>query len=91
MSRFRLKKIMKSKGLKISDLNKATGISRNTLSLLINGKSQGIQFNTLYKISETLDVSIGELFEEVNKNEIYEKAKKLDEITEILKKTHSAN
>ncbi|MEB7657615.1 helix-turn-helix transcriptional regulator [Mammaliicoccus vitulinus] len=65
MIKFRLKEIMKSKGLKISDLNEATGISRNSLSLLINGKSQGIQFENLEKIASELSVEIGDLFERV--------------------------
>lgn len=82
MIKFRLKEIMKSKGLKISDLNGATGISRNSLSLLINGKSQGIQFENLEKIASELSVEIGDLFERVfndleielvEKEEIYAK------------------
>lgn len=65
MIKFKLKEIMNTKGLKISDLNEATGISRNSLSLLINGKSQGIQFENLEKIASKLSVEIGDLFERV--------------------------
>lgn len=65
MIKFKLKEIMKNKGLKISDLNEATGISRNSLSLLIHGKSQGIQFENLEKIASELNVEIGDLFERV--------------------------
>lgn len=84
MTIFRLKTVLKEKKMTIGRLSKLTGISRNSLSLLIHGKSQGIQFNTLYKIAEQLNVPIGELFEEVNKSEIYMKAKKYDEIVEII-------
>lgn len=62
MIKFRLKEIMENKNLKISDLNEATGISRNSLSLLINGKSQGIQFDTLEKITNALNVDTDDLF-----------------------------
>lgn len=84
MTIFRLKSVLKEKKMTIGKLSELTGISRNTISLLIHGKSQGIQFNTLYKIAEQLEVPIGELFEEVNKSEIYKKAKKYDEIIKLL-------
>lgn len=63
MIKFKLKEIMERRFLKISDLHKSTGISRNSLSLLINGKSQGIQFDTLEKITRALNIEIDELFE----------------------------
>lgn len=85
MTIFRLKSVLKEKEMTIGKLSELTGISRNTISLLIHGKSQGIQFNTLYKISEQLNVPIGELFEE-NKSEIYTKVKKYDEIVQLIQK-----
>ncbi len=84
MTIFRLKSVLKEKKMTITELSTLTGLSINTLSLLSTGKSQGIQFNTLYKIAEQLGVPIGELFEEVNKSEIYTKAKKYDEIVEVI-------
>lgn len=83
MPQFRLNEILKEKKMTIGKLSELTGISRNAISLLIHGKSQGIKFNTLYKIAEQLNVPIGELFEE-NKSEIYMKAKKYDEIIKLL-------
>ena len=83
MPQFRLNEILKEKKMTIGKLSELTGISRNTISLLIHGKSQGIKFNTLYKIAEQLNVPIGELFEE-NKSEIYTKSKKYDEIIKLL-------
>lgn len=64
MIKFKLKEIMEIKGMKISELNEITGISRNSLSLLINGKSQGIQFDTLEKIANALKINVSELFEQ---------------------------
>lgn len=53
----------------MTELHKKTGISQNALSLLANGKSNGVQFNTLEKIltitNTTIDellVHVGELF-----------------------------
>ena len=49
--------------MSITDLHKKTGISRNSLTLLANGKSRGIQYDTLDKITTALNVNISELFE----------------------------
>lgn len=80
---FQLKRILREKGMNIAKLSLITGISRNTISLLVHGKSQGIKFDTLYRIADALDVSIGELFEQSKYDEIYKKAKKYD----VIKKT----
>lgn len=56
MIRFNLKKVMEQRGMSIQDVYKLTGVSRNTISLLYNGKSKGIQFETLHKISVALGV-----------------------------------
>ena len=64
MIKFDLKRVMKEKKLNISQLNEMTGISRNSLSLLINGKSQGIQFETMEKITKSLNVNIEDLFKD---------------------------
>lgn len=84
MPQFRLNEILKEKRMTITELSKLTSLSINTLSLLSTGKSKGIQFNTLYKISETLEIPIGELFEKVNYEEIHLKANKLDQIIKLL-------
>lgn len=46
----------------MTELHELTGITQNTLSLMANGKSNGIQFNTLEKIIKALDCSLDELF-----------------------------
>lgn len=62
MLNFELKKHLKETNMTISELSEKTGISRNSLGLLINGKSRGIQFDTLEKISRIIDVEIKDLF-----------------------------
>jgi DNA-binding Xre family transcriptional regulator len=62
MIHFNLKKHLKEKDITISELSEKTGISRNSLGLLINGKSRGIQFDTLEKIARIIDIRIEDLF-----------------------------
>ena len=85
--KFQLERILREKGINIAKLSQTTGISRNSISLLVHGKSQGIKFDTLYKIADALDVSIGELFEQSKYDEIYKKAKKYDVIKETILKS----
>lgn len=53
--------LLAERGLKIGDAHAATGISRNTLSSFVNSKANGIQYDTLNKLCEYLDVSPGEI------------------------------
>ncbi|WP_145455937.1 helix-turn-helix domain-containing protein [Staphylococcus epidermidis] len=76
---FRLKEIMEEKNLKISDLNEQTGISRNSISSLLNGKTRGIQFDTLEKITLALNVDVADLF----KNVFNELIIKLNDISSV--------
>lgn len=62
MLKINLKKIMDDKGYSIQDIYEKTGISRNTISLLYNGKSRGIQLSTLDKLLGALRVSPDEFF-----------------------------
>lgn len=55
------KKIMLKKKTSITEISKATGISRSTLTLLSNGTSKGIQFDTLEKICYFLDCTPNDL------------------------------
>lgn len=58
---FDLKNVAVQNGKTFTEIHDETGISRNTLSSLKNGKSQGIQFDTLDKICKSLNCSISEL------------------------------
>lgn len=62
MIRFTLKEFMTEKNLTIQDVYERTGVSRNTISQFYNGKSKGIQFDTLNKIASGLSASIFDLF-----------------------------
>src|SRR5699024_273377 len=65
MIKVRLKEILKKRQMTMTELHNKTGISKNALSLLANGKSNGIQFNTLEKIMTITDCSIDELLQHV--------------------------
>lgn len=62
MLKINLKNIMDNLGYSIQDVYEKTGISRNTISLLYNGKSKGIQFSTLDKLLAVLGVDADEFF-----------------------------
>lgn len=55
--------ILAEKELTITDVSKATGISRTTLNSLFYKRAKGIQFQTLLILCEFLNCNVGELFE----------------------------
>lgn len=55
--------LMAKKKIRIAELHRMTGISSNTLSGLYNEKTNMISFNTIDKICEALECSVGELLE----------------------------
>jgi len=61
MIEFRLKQLMDEKEVSIKQLNEITGIPRNTLSKMINGRTNGIQFDNLNKLVEALECGVHEL------------------------------
>lgn len=65
-----LKQLLKKKGMTMTELHELTGITQNTLSLMANGKSNGIQFNTLDKILKATNSNINDLLEQTG--ELYE-------------------
>lgn len=65
MIRVNIKDILKEKRITMTQLHKETGISQNALSLLANGKSNGIQFNTLEKILSATGTKIEDLLEHI--------------------------
>ena len=62
MLKFNLHEILDKQGMTMTKLSEMTGIGRPTLSKLANGQSQGIQFDTLDKISGALSVPVQDLF-----------------------------
>lgn len=53
--------ILAERGLKMIDVINGTGINKNTISSLVNNKATGIQYETLDKICDFLDITPGEL------------------------------
>ncbi|TKN84873.1 helix-turn-helix domain-containing protein [Enterococcus faecium] len=61
MYKINFKNILKKKGKTMTWLHEQTKISKNTLSLISNNSSKGIQFDTLEKICLTLDITPNDL------------------------------
>ena len=62
MIRSNLRSLLAQRGLTALKVSKDTGISRTTLSSLVQNNAQGIQFETLNTLSRYLRISPGELF-----------------------------
>jgi putative transcriptional regulator len=61
--RIHLSKLLGQRKMKMADLSRKTGISKNTLSTLYSEKVTMIKFETLEKICEALNCTVGELLE----------------------------
>nr|WP_155587720.1 helix-turn-helix transcriptional regulator [Psychrobacter sanguinis] len=51
--------------LKVADAVRATGISKTTLHKIYNDQSSRIDFDTIDKLCEFLEVEVGDIFEYV--------------------------
>ena len=60
-----LSKIMGEQKLKVSELSKRTHISRQALYKLYHERSERIEFETLAKLCQALDCTVGDLLEHV--------------------------
>lgn len=78
MIEINLQEIVNRKNLTMTQIHNATGISKNTLSLMNTGVSKGIQFDTLNKLLDFLEVELDELL-------IYTSSKKLEKLTVDIK------
>ena len=54
---------MAEKRLRVADVVRATGMSKSTLHKLYNDESSRIDFETIDKLCEFLEVNVGDLFE----------------------------
>ncbi|PHI17995.1 XRE family transcriptional regulator [Lewinellaceae bacterium SD302] len=57
-----LSTILGTKRLKISDVSKATGLNRSTITVLYNDTAKRIDLKAIYKICKFLECGIDELF-----------------------------
>ena len=62
--------ILGKKLLKMSEVSKATGISRVTLSSIYNRKAKGITFEVLDKLCEYLECQPSDIFTYVKEEDI---------------------
>lgn len=53
--------ILAERGLKMIDVINGTGINKNTISSLVNNRASGIQYDTLDKLCDYLNITPGEL------------------------------
>lgn len=59
----RLKEILNNKDMSAYRLSKLTGISELSLGRIINNKTNSMQFDTIEKLCNALDVEPNDLFE----------------------------
>ncbi|WP_100408428.1 helix-turn-helix domain-containing protein [Bacillus solitudinis] len=67
--KFVLKKVMKEKGMTSIKLAELTGMHKNGIYKLANNKTEGIQFQTLGKLTKALDCRVEDLFEYMDNEE----------------------
>ncbi|MCT0485294.1 helix-turn-helix domain-containing protein [Weissella paramesenteroides] len=63
MIKFKLGELLAKNGFRQDEVSKATGISKNTLSNIVNNKTTGIQNENLQRLALFLNVEIKDLFD----------------------------
>lgn len=66
MIRCNLSRILGEKKLKVSDVERATGLHRHKVASLYNETAKKVDLETIDKVCEFLDCTVGELFERVD-------------------------
>ena len=61
----KLSEIMGRKRVRMAELQKWTGLSHTTIIKLYYDKSTSIKLDTMNRICNALDISVGELFEHI--------------------------
>lgn len=59
----KLNEVMGRKRMKIADVMRATGLARNTVSGLYEGTSERVDLETLDKLCNALECSLGDILE----------------------------
>ena len=57
----RLDELLQARGMTLTELSRAVGVSVVNLSVLKNGRAKAIRFSTLTAICNALDCEVGEL------------------------------
>lgn len=84
MLKVNLKSLLKEKGMTMTELHKLTGITQNAISLLANGKSNGVHFITLEKIVKALNCNLDDLIT-VTEDEAFNEKLTFAEAMELLR------
>ena len=59
---FRLREVREAKGMSQEELEKASGISRQTISAIENGKTTSVMSGTLVALARALDTTVDKIF-----------------------------
>jgi len=59
---FRLKEVREEKGMSQEELEKASGISRQTISSIENGKTTSVMSGTLVALARALGTTVDKIF-----------------------------
>ena len=62
--------LLAERRLKVADAVRATGVSKTTLHKIYNDQSSRIDFDTIDKLCEYLEVGVGDIFEYVEESEV---------------------
>ena len=60
--------LLAERKLKVADAVRATGVSKTTLHKIYNDQSSRIDFDTIDKLCEYLEVEVGDIFEYVKED-----------------------
>ena len=60
--------LLAERRLKVADAVRSTGVSKTTLHKIYNDQSSRIDFDTIDKLCEYLEVEVGDLFEYVKED-----------------------
>ena len=60
--------LLAERRLKVADAVRATGVSKTTLHKIYNDQSSRIDFDTIDKLCEYLEVEVGDIFEYVRED-----------------------
>lgn len=76
MIKVHLSRIMGEKRISIAELSRMTGLHRNGITKLYNEDTDGVKFDTLDKICESLEVRIQDIIEHIpNRKESNEESR----------------